>query len=405
MRTRQSFNLRLKPLHRQEQFRTGLAIVKRLRALGHETVLAGGCVRDGLLGVVPKDLDIATAAPPEVVEGAFARTLAVGKAFGTIVVIEDGINFEVTTFRREAHYTNGRHPEKVEFTDLEEDSSRRDFTVNALYYDPVASEVIDCVRGMEDLSAKRLRTVGKAEERFQEDYLRMLRAPRFVAQLGFELEDSVLRAIQSQHAAVAQVSAERVLAEMRRLLSSPFVVHGLETLRNAKLDGEIWPESRNANFERLGEFMPFLSWEHAFAAVTILAGEKMVEPRFKAWKASRESLRKVQLQIEGLDVLRAKDTSRADRARVLGGEEFAEVLQLARAFVSESEIKNWIQEFLEVSDSEGRLPKPYLNGQDLIEAGVEPGQRMGSLLKALYNEQLAGKLRSKTEALERLKTL
>lgn len=405
MRTRQSFQLELEPLRRQEQFPVALEIVRRLRRAGYETVFAGGCVRDGLLGMTPKDLDLATAAPPDEVERVFERTLAVGKAFGTIVVIKENFNFEVTTFRRETDYKDGRHPEKVEFTDLEEDANRRDFTVNALFYDPIAGTLIDCVQGLNDLKAKRLRTVGKAEDRFKEDRLRMLRAPRFVAQLGFVLNEEAVAAIQNQHEAIAQVSAERIFAEMKRLLTSPYSMKGLSTFRETKLDAKVWPESRTVDLSQLEKLMPFLNWEHAFAAVMILSKQNDVATRLQAWKASKESIRKVQLQMSGLKTLIDMNSSRAERARVLGGDEYAETLELARGFLADDQLKTYIHEFLAVSDAAGGLPKPFLNGQDLISQGVEPGQRMGSILKTIYDEQLAGKLRSKAEALERLKDL
>jgi len=405
MKPRQSLKLRLTPLHRQVQFQSAVRLIQSLRDEGFETVFAGGCVRDSLLGVVPKDLDIATAAPPTTVETLFPRTLAVGKAFGTIVVIEDGHNFEVTTFRREGGYTDGRHPSQVEFTDLAEDASRRDFTVNALFYDPLEEKIIDCVNGMQDLSDRRLRTVGRAEERFAEDYLRMLRAPRFVAQLGFALDEEASNAIHKLHHHITQVSAERIFMEMRRLLSSQFLIQGLSTLRATQLEVEVWPEARPADFNKLSAFMPFLGWENAFAAITLLAGGTSGEPRLRAWKAPRESMKRVQQQIDGCRTLQNPDAGRAARARIMGGEVYAETLQLARGFHGDQSVKEWIQEYLDITGPTGVLPKPFLNGQDLLASGIPPGEKMGVFLKTLYDEQLAGKLRSKDEALERLKTL
>lgn len=407
MRARQSIRIhkRLNALHRHPHFKTALHLIQTLQGKGFQTVLAGGSVRDSLLGRTPKDLDIATAAPPEVVESSFSHTLAIGKEFGTIVVVEGQENFEVTTFRREGPYTDGRHPDHVEFTDMIEDAKRRDFTVNALFYDPVKTEVLDFVGGAKDLSKRILRTVGDPEERFFEDRLRMLRAPRFVAQLGFVLDDMALRAIQNNSELLVKVSAERVFNEMRRLLSAPFVANGLHVLRMAKLEEVVWPEMARANLERFKNFTPLLSWENAFAAVMLLAECESAETRLRAWKASRESIRRVQSLMDGCRILMNSSSTRAQRVRVLGGENFAEILLLTQGFLhGESDvILSWIGEFLKVSGKTGALPQPLLNGQDLLSAGMVPGEKMGLLLKALYEEQLEGKIKSKAEALEKIK--
>ncbi|MGZ3722167.1 MAG: CCA tRNA nucleotidyltransferase [Bdellovibrionales bacterium] len=404
MSSRQSQRIqrRLETLHAHPQFATALEIVLRLQKRGFDAVMAGGCVRDGLLNRVPKDLDVATSAPPDDVEAEFAQTLAVGKAFGTIVVIEAGHNFEVTTFRREGGYADGRHPDRVEFTDMNEDAKRRDFTVNALFYDPVAEEVFDFVGGVKDLSAGLLRTVGLAEERFAEDHLRMLRAPRFVAQLGFTLDSAALAAVQKHHAAIAKVSTERVFNEMRSLLSSPHLEQGLKVLRESRLEADIWPEMAKANLDRLSNFGPFLSWENAFAAVMLLSSEEKSETLLRAWKAPRESMRHAQALMDGCKTIMNPTTTRAGRMRVLGSEEYAEILQLAEGFLpgNRQVIQGWIAEFLAVAGPSGKLPPPFLNGQDLIAAGIAPGAEMGELLKDLYEAQLEGEIKSREAALE-----
>ena len=214
----------------------------RISSTGHQAVLAGGSVRDALLGLNPKDLDVATSAPPELVEGTFASTLAVGKAFGTIVVIENGHNFEVTTFRTEGPYLDGRHPSMVKFSGIEEDAKRRDFTVNALFYDPLKLELYDFARGLQDLEDKCLRTVGQPAERFNEDHLRMLRAVRFVSQLGFTIEPETLAAMETLHERMRNVSSERVLNEMQKLLGGPYLRSSLQAMMQAKLHVVCWPE-------------------------------------------------------------------------------------------------------------------------------------------------------------------
>src|SRR3954471_7985623 len=163
-------------------------IVQRLQQAGFSAYWVGGCVRDYLLGREPGDYDIATNAVPEQIEAAFPRTVGVGRKFGVILVLEGGHEFEVATFRAESDYQDGRHPERVTFGDAQADASRRDFTINGLFYDPVKDELRDWVGGATDLKAKILRTIGSPAERFTEDYLRMLRAVRFAAQLDFQIE-------------------------------------------------------------------------------------------------------------------------------------------------------------------------------------------------------------------------
>lgn len=398
---------RLERLHAHTSFPAALAIVRRLQKSGHMAVFAGGCVRDSLMGFTPKDLDIATSAPPDEVEKAFPRTLAVGKAFGTIVVVEDGHNFEVTTFRKEGAYLDGRHPSEVSFTDAEEDASRRDFTVNALFYDPAAEKVMDFVGGVEDLKSRLLRTVGDPNLRFSEDRLRMLRAIRFVGQLGFALDAVSLAAIQQLAPNIKTVSAERILNEVKRLLISPHLLPALNTLRLSRLAPHFWPEAENIDPSALNSFPPFNNWENAFAAVMCLAqAEKQIEPRLRAWKSSRESVRLAEGQIRGAHTLLNANSTRAERARVLGGDDFADVLVLTTGLLDRrgrrSQIDIWIKEFLEVAEEDGKLPSPFINGQDLIESGVQPGARMGEILKKIYDEQLEGRIRSKAEALERI---
>ncbi|MGA2869013.1 MAG: CCA tRNA nucleotidyltransferase, partial [Verrucomicrobiota bacterium] len=163
---------------------TAKAIVQRLQKAGFAAFWVGGCVRDFLLGREPQDFDIATDARPEQVEKLFQKTIPVGKKFGVMVVVENGQQFQVATFRAEADYRDGRHPEKVVFANAEADALRRDFTVNGLFYDPLTQKTHDWVGGEKDLRAKIIRTIGSPEERFGEDHLRMLRAVRFAAQLG-----------------------------------------------------------------------------------------------------------------------------------------------------------------------------------------------------------------------------
>ena len=196
-----------------------LSIVQRLQQAGFAAFWVGGCVRDFLLGREPQDYDIATDARPEQIEKLFKRTLAVGRKFGVMIVVEAGHHFQVATFRAEADYQDGRRPEKVVFSSAEADAQRRDFTVNGLFFDPVAEKLHDWVGGEKDLQAKIIRTIGAPEERFSEDHLRLLRAVRFAAQLGFEIEPQTFAAVKKLAPKIELISAERIRDELIKLFS------------------------------------------------------------------------------------------------------------------------------------------------------------------------------------------
>ena len=230
----------------ETQRRFAEEVVRRLREAGFEAYWAGGCVRDRLLGRTPKDYDVATSAVPDQVRTLFGRrrTLAIGAAFGVIAVIgpKAAGTVEVTTFRRDAPYSDGRHPDSVAFSSAEEDASRRDFTINGLFYDPIQQRVIDFVGGQKDLAAKKLRAIGEARHRFAEDKLRMLRAVRFAATFGFALDDDARAAIAEMAAEIHVVSPERIAMEMRRLLADSSRAVGVRLMLETKLAAEVLPE-------------------------------------------------------------------------------------------------------------------------------------------------------------------
>src|SRR5471032_959010 len=196
-------------------------IVACLQHAGFAAFWVGGCVRDFLLGREPQDFDIVTDAKPEQVEKLFRKTIPIGKKFGVIIVIEGGHQFQVATFRAEADYQDGRRPEKIIFANAEADASRRDFTVNGLFYDPLTKKIHDWVGGEKDLREKIIRTIGQPEERFGEDHLRLLRAVRFATQLDFEIEPKTLVAIKSLAPKIKLISAERVRDELLKLFAPP----------------------------------------------------------------------------------------------------------------------------------------------------------------------------------------
>ncbi|NOU36230.1 MAG: HD domain-containing protein [Kiritimatiellaceae bacterium] len=198
---------------------TALKILKQIRKAGFSAFFAGGSVRDKLLGRIAKDYDIATSATPDQIEALFPKTVAVGKAFGVIVVVQDGTETEVATFRADGGYQDGRRPDSIHFCGAEEDAKRRDFTVNGMFYDPLEDKVIDYVGGQVDLEKKIIRAIGDPEKRFSEDHLRMLRAVRFAHTLGFEIERATRAAIKKFAPDIAKISAERIENEFSRTLT------------------------------------------------------------------------------------------------------------------------------------------------------------------------------------------
>ncbi len=224
-------------------------IVLRLRAAGFQALFAGGCVRDLLLGRVPKDFDVVTDARPDTVLNLFPKSVAVGKAFGVVRVgvppAENGpdVYYDVATFRTDGAYSDGRHPQSVAFADEETDAARRDFTINAMFFDPVEKKIRDHAGGQEDLEKKIIRTVGDPDKRFQEDHLRMLRAVRFAAILGFMIEERTAEAVRRQAEFIGRVSAERIQQELSKiLLEAPKPGDALEMLSALGLLKVILPE-------------------------------------------------------------------------------------------------------------------------------------------------------------------
>src|SRR6266478_6018074 len=222
--------------------RTAREVAKRLRERGHIAYFAGGCVRDMVRSLAPKDFDIATDATPDVVQKIFPRTYAVGAAFGVVVVVEDGLNFEVATFRSDGAYLDHRHPVEVRFSSPEEDSKRRDFTINGMFFDPEKNEVIDFIGGCADLEAKLVRAIGDPAVRFAEDRLRMLRAVRFATVLDYKIDNQTWDALVASAASINEISAERIREELLKIFLSPNRVRGWDLLEQSGLLRAILPE-------------------------------------------------------------------------------------------------------------------------------------------------------------------
>ncbi len=221
---------------------TSLKIIKKLREAGYKAYFAGGCVRDMLLNTAPKDFDIVTDAKPDEIEKLFEKTYPVGKAFGVILVHENGHTFEVATFRSDGGYSDGRRPDFVTYSDPKEDALRRDFTINALFYDPVSEEVLDFVGGRDDLQEKIIRFVGDPEARILEDHLRLLRAVRFKNTLGFQWHPDTYNAVKKHAAKAGKVAMERARDELNKIMLSDHPVEALRELHELRMFDEIMPE-------------------------------------------------------------------------------------------------------------------------------------------------------------------
>ena len=219
-----------------------LEILQTLRQSGYEAYFVGGSVRDLLLKKTPKDFDIATNALPEEVAKLFNKTVAVGAQFGVMLVVKEGLPFEVATFREDKGYQDGRRPNEVAFTNAKEDAVRRDFTVNGLFYDPVSRKVLDWVGGQKDLKKKWIRAIGDPDRRFSEDHLRLLRAVRFASNLHFKIEPKTLAAIKRHAKKIGGVSHERTRDELVKMMTGPDPAGALTLLDQTGLLKEVLPE-------------------------------------------------------------------------------------------------------------------------------------------------------------------
>jgi poly(A) polymerase len=419
-----------------------LTIVERLREQGFVAYLAGGCVRDRILGVKAKDFDIATDARPEVVQRLFANTIAVGAKFGVMVVLIENDAFEVATFRADAPYLDGRRPSAVHFGTLEADAARRDFTIGGMYYDPAADRVIDLVGGRRDLRAGVIRAIGNPRERFAEDRLRMLRAIRFAARLNFTIEPATLDAIRRAAPAITEVSAERIGDELVMILTEGNAAGGMELLRQSGLMRPLLPEvealigcEQPANFHPEGDVyrhtMLALSMLDYRCSETLAFGvmfHDIAKPPCRAANGDKvtfyghtergaamatailQRLRRsrfVQTRAAYLVHyhLRLADAPRmrpSTLKRMLADEGFDELLELARidALASSSYLGfyHFCRNAMAAHAPEQLRPPRLIGGDDLIAMGFTPGPTFKTILKEVEDLQLDGELQDREQA-------
>ena len=410
-------------------------MVRRLREGGHVAYFAGGCVRDELLGLAPKDYDVATDAHPDVVRDVFgrSRTQAVGAAFGVILVHEGRSIIEVATFRTDLEYHDGRRPSGVVFTGAEEDARRRDFTINGLFRDPLATDpdddgIIDHVGGKKDLRDGVLRAIGEPARRFGEDYLRMLRAVRFAARFGMRIEPATWEAITRYAPRLAQIAPERVADELRRVLTVQSRSEAWRLLWESGLLAVIlrtMPEKvpdmpeRRPVMEHLGAIDRPISFPLALAGTVIEARyaagvpvRVVLEPQevkraAQAWRQALRFSNEEESQFSGAlalwPLVQEAEPSVAQMKRFLADPDSAdarEVLASLRFVPTLRERIDWLAARFEALEQEEVAPPPLLTGDDLVEMGMTPGPAFKRILDDVYDAQLEGRVAGRAEAME-----
>jgi poly(A) polymerase len=432
-------------------------ICRTLRSAGHQAYFVGGCVRDILLHREPADYDVATDATPERVEQIFPRSLTVGAKFGVVVVVQESAAsddakdpaamVEVATFRSDVGYSDGRHPDQVVYTSTpQEDVRRRDFTINGLLLDPETNEILDFVGGREDLRAGIIRAIGRPDERFREDKLRMLRAVRFAARFGYAIEPETLRAIQQLAPEIKQVSAERLRDELTKLLTEGAARRGFELLDETRLLPELLPEiARMKGVEQPPQFhpegdvwihtllmleglkpgsSPTLAWgvllhdvgkPPTFAAPSgpngrirfdrhVEVGTRMAEEISARLRFSNDDTAQIASLVA--NHLRFKDVPQMKRStlkRFVRLDRFDEHMELHLLDCSSShrnlENYEFMRRFLAETPQEDVRPTRVLTGDDLIGLGFRPGPEFREILDAAEDAQLEGNIETRDDAL------
>lgn len=385
----------MKLKHLPSEFQKALPVLEKLKKAGFEAYFVGGSVRDALLNRPIHDVDIATSAYPEEVKEIFARTVDIGIEHGTVLVLTNDGDYEVTTFRTEDVYVDYRRPRSVSFVrSLEEDLKRRDFTVNAFALDD-QGQVIDLFDGWQDLQQGVLRAVGKAQERFSEDALRILRGLRFAACLDFSIEKNTFDAMTSHAPLLANISVERSFVEIDKLLMAPCWRQGLNYLLSCrayaylpKLSGQqIALERLSSN---LAKDYHFINSEQAWAALLIYLGVKDVTTFLKAWKTSLAFQRTVAQLVE-IYHLRQEESLTPLTVYTYGREllELAEKLRQAAGLATDFALIRRLDQELLIHDKH----EIVIKGGDLItEFNLKPGKALGEHLKQIELAIVNGKL-------------
>lgn len=384
-----------------------LKVVRRLQEQGHEAVLAGGCVRDMLMGHVPHDYDLATSATPDVVMQLFDRTWEVGAKFGVVVVRLGGRQMEVATFRSDLAYVDGRRPVGVVFTSAQEDAQRRDFTVNGMFYDPITNQVVDHVGGQADLQRRVLRAIGDAEARFAEDHLRMLRAVRFACRLEFKIAPATWQAVKTHSHHLCKMSPERIRGELERILVDPQRVRGITLLRESGLIDSVLPHQTPAQLDYGTKVLASLPKQCSFAlALAALVADCPVAGVTKLATDLRAS-NKLRQQVEWLvggwrEFLAGQPMTRGQLKRWAGRSLFEALLILCRCCLKAQNqsdaVLRAVRRQLRALGDEPLHPRRLLDGHQLIKLGAIAGPMVGQLGEELYLAQLEDEVKTKPQA-------
>ncbi len=406
-----------------------LTIVRTLRNAGHVAYFAGGCVRDLLMGLTPKDYDVVTDAPPERVRCIFPKTQAVGQAFGVILVRVGQSVIEVATFRADGEYHDGRRPASVRFTTPEQDAHRRDFSINGLFLDPIDNCVIDFVRGQDDLMNRVLRAIGDPAQRFAEDYLRLLRAVRFLSRFNLLLDPTTAQAIRRHAQNIQAISPERVADELRLMMTAQTRGAAWEWLNELELAENVfrlWPMARGRTNDRRWRLIETITPNEtiqfglALAAIYVartsdlqqcfrpLAVKDLVRSSRQLLKLSNdESSELGQLLLGCNTLLSDKPLSLAQKKRFLlrPTERLTGLLlgALAEIGYESGRINRLLAELRELRRTDF-APPPFVTGDDLAALGLPPGPAYKKVLDHVYDEQLEGRITDKREALNLSRT-
>jgi poly(A) polymerase len=428
-------------------YKTAVVVLKTLRGKGFTAYFAGGCVRDMVMGTEPHDYDIATNARPAEIEKTFKKTLSVGRKFGVIIVLEKGFQFEVATFRTDGTYTDGRHPDAVSFGTAQQDALRRDFTVNALFFDPVKEEVLDHVEGAADIQARVLRTVGDPDTRFAEDYLRMMRAVRFAFRLGFRIDPPTYKAIQKHAPSIQYISAERIKDEFDKILvhrdaGKAFrCLHDSGLLRHTlpevdAMEGVPQPEQFHPEgdvFEHTMIMLDLMEAPSRALAYSVLlhdvgkpptltygedrirfnchdkVGENLARTICSRLRFPKDMTKKV-VHIIGnhMRFMHVRQMKQAKLKRLMAQETFSDELELHRldCLASHGDISNW--EFLTraaqaFQDEKEEILTPLITGKDLIALGYTPGPLFSTILRSVEDARFEKVVTTKKQAIAHVK--
>ena len=383
--------------------------MKQLRENGFESLLAGGCVRDMILKRPAKDYDVVTSAQPRDIIRLFRRTLTIGAHFGVVVVMINDQKVEVATFRSDVGYIDGRHPAKVKFAGAAEDAARRDFTINGMFYDPVEDKVIDYVNGQEDLKKKIVRTIGNPDERFGEDYLRMLRAVRFAAQLDFKIEPQTWTAIGNSAKKIVKISDERKQMELEGILIDPNRSLGAAMLIKSGLAEAIFPGfvGKEAKFaiNVLSQLPKKIDFPLALAAFFIGFPPEFALEKCVTLRLSKNQNKHVRFLLSHRDRLLKDLMPLADLRKLIAEPYFHDLYELQLAIqkakpgekAAAAALSRLHQRVTSLKDLELK-PKPLLNGHELIQLGVTASPRLGQLAEEMYIAQLEGNLTTTEQA-------